>query len=235
MTYQWPYEGTEEIARALEVSETPRACPRAILRSELLTPYVWDAACGRGICAEAAKEAGYQVYASDVYDWGYGDDRSLDFVNCDSVPEPLQGKPFSVFSNFPFALACDFVENSFRLGARKVVLFHRQGWVGSQERGSFWGRFPYQRCYVIRPRVSCYWFWFSPQERYRMNSGSTDYCWYVFEQGQNCRFQMDFVDCEERDFRLMPGIAHSEFDVRLEDERLFYLAKHIKKVDVAAE
>ncbi|KXJ57220.1 MAG: hypothetical protein AXW12_19900 [Thalassospira sp. Nap_22] len=68
-----------------------------------------------------------------------------------------------------------------------------------------------------------------------MNSGSTDYCWYVFEKGQNSRFQQDWVDLEERDFRLMPGIAHSEFDVRLEDELLFYRARHIMKSDVAAE
>lgn len=168
-------------------------------------------------------------------DWGYGDDRSLDFLTCDTVPEPLQGKLFSIFSNVPFSLACDFVENSFRLGARKVVLFQRQGWIGSQDRGSFWDRFPYQRCYVIRPRVSCYWFWLSPQERYKMNSGSTDFCWYVFEQGQNCRFLQDFVDCQESDFRLMPGIAHSSFDIRLHEELAFCRAKLIKRQYVAAE
>lgn len=235
MTQNWPFGSLEQIARELEASETPRAAPRAILRSEILTPHVWDPTCGRGVCAEAAKEAGYSVYASDIYDWGYGDNRSLDFLSCTDVPAELNGKQFTVFSNFPFSLAREFVEHSFRLGARKIVVFQRHGWLGSVDRTEFWEKHPYQRCYVSRARISCYWFWLSPHERYSKNSGTTDYCWYVFERGQQSRFHHDWIDYLPEDHRIMPGIAHSHFDIRLEEEIGFKNKKLIHPSQIAAE
>ncbi|RCK43179.1 hypothetical protein [Thalassospira profundimaris] len=225
--YSWPFEGKEEIARQLEASETAREAARAILRSELLTSLVWDPACGRGICAEAAKEAGYQVYASDVYNWGYGDNRGLDFLKRKHPPKIFAGREFSVFSNVPFSMACEFVRQSFALGARKLVLFQRQAWLEGGDRKDFWREFPYQRQYLCRKRVSCYWFHFSPQEREDKNSGTTAYSWYVFERGQNSTFQSDWIDFIESDYRPMQGIAHASFDIRVSEEKAF--RKSIRK------
>ncbi|WOI09033.1 hypothetical protein [Thalassospira lucentensis] len=216
----WPFSD-QELCTRLEASETPPAAPRAILRSELLTPLVWDPACGRGICSEAAREAGYSVYASDIHDWGYGEARDQDFLKCEHPPSIFGNREFSIFTNAPFSLAVDFVEHGFRLGARKIVLFQRQGWLESGERQDFWNRSPYQRSYLCRTRTSCYWMHLSPEERASMNNGSTAYSWYVFERGQNCRFQADWIDYEEGDHKPMPGIAHSEHDIRVYEERDF--------------
>lgn len=83
---KWPFSRCAITARRLEASETPSCSARGVLRSEILTPNVWDPACGRGICAEAAREAGYNVFASDIYDWGYGDSRKCDFLKCKAAP-----------------------------------------------------------------------------------------------------------------------------------------------------
>ncbi|RCK34594.1 hypothetical protein [Thalassospira xiamenensis] len=230
--YRWPFEDKEEIARQLEASETAREAPRAILRSELLTPLVWDPACGRGVCAEAAKEAGYKVYASDIYNWGYGDNRRMDFLKRKRPPKVFGGQEFTVFSNVPFSMACEFVHQSFALGARKIVLFQRQAWLESGDRTDFWQKFPYQRQYLCRKRVSCYWFHFSPQERDEKNGGTTAYSWYVFERGQNSRFQSDWIDFIESDYRPMPGIAHASFDIRVAEEKAFRktIRKHLPEL-----
>ena len=168
----------EEQAVAAECWETQRWAAQAILEVEILTGNVLDPCCGTGVLSEAARDAGYRVTSTDLFDWGY--------AAADPVPTnflawrtSLEGR--TVFMNPPFSLATQFVDRARALGARKIVCFQRQAWRESNERRFWWEANPPARTWVCGNRVTCWLFTVPPEER----KGGTDipHAWYVWEHG----------------------------------------------------
>ena len=166
----------EEQAVAAECWETQPWAARAILDVEILTPEVVDPCCGTGILAEAARNAGYRVFASDLYDWGYaGRQGQEDFL---TRTERLDG--VTVFMNPPFSLATQFVDKARALGARKILSFQRQAWRESDTRRAWWEANPSARTWICGNRATCWLFTVPPEER---GSGTPmAHAWYVWER-----------------------------------------------------
>lgn len=172
------YTTLKEQAVAAECWETPPWAPRAILDVEIMTRGVVDPCCGTGVLSEAAIAAGYEVYSTDLHDWGYAhaDERSLDFLGRTSRLDDA-----TVFMNPPFSLACEFVDHAMALGARKIVCYQRQNWRESNERREWWDNTPPARVWVCGNRATCWLFTIPPEER--KGGTAQAFAWYVWERG----------------------------------------------------
>lgn len=136
---------------------------------------IWEPACGDGRMARPLAEAGYEVEATDLNDWGFGTP-GVDFLHC--APRPGVA---AIVTNPPFNLAVPFIERALEhtraIGgqvamlqrhefdapasnhplfrghpfAAKLVLHTRPWWGPKPKRGSTKGgpRFPYA------------WFWWN--------------------------------------------------------------------------
>ena len=174
------FKDIEDQARQLECYETDPWAARAILNAELMTTNVLDPCCGTGVLTRAARNAGYWTVAGDIAHWGFkGQAAQKDFLATGrlDVPDDL-----TVFMNPPFSKACEFVEKAMELGARKIVCFQRWAFWESDDRRTWWDKFPPQRAYICGDRATCWRFDVPPEKR---NVGSsTAHGWFVWEAGQ---------------------------------------------------
>lgn len=177
------YATLEEQARAAECWETPPWPARAILDVEILTRRVVDPCCGTGVLTLAARQAGYEVYASDLHDWGFAgaDATGEDFLSWEPAGKGEIVNGATVFMNPPFSRATEFVDQAIRLGARKLLCFQRAAWRESGERADWWERRPPARRWICGDRATCWLFTVPPEAR---GGGTpTAHCWYVWEAG----------------------------------------------------
>lgn len=162
-----------------------------ILKRELMTRVVLDPCAGTGIMAEKAKSNGYDVISMDIHDWGY---EHLHHVRDYTKMEPQDlFRDFSVFMNPPFKRTCEFVEKSFELGARKIIMFQRWAFGESIERKGFFEKYPLARMYLCASRAPCWRHDIQPDEkghRYdpvtekKLSSSPTPYAFFIWERGQ---------------------------------------------------
>lgn len=169
------------LAITAEYFQTDKWCIREILKCETLTRWVVDPCCGDGRMADAAREAGSEVWAGDLYDWGYRRGYTeLDFLSKSVTAGKWRGKS-TFFMNPPFSLACQFVDKAFDLGARKIICFQRQVWRESYERKEWWERRPPNRIYTCGDRAVC-WYGTIPMEL-RKGGANQPHAFYVWERG----------------------------------------------------
>lgn len=166
---------TEELCKKLEHYETPEWAVNSILKKEVLTNIVVDPCCGTGVLTDAAKRHGYFTDSVDIYNWGYGETHVADFFSIDFVYPN-----FSILMNPPFSKACEFVDHSFKIGAKKIVCFQRFAWWESAKRREFWEKRPPARVYICGDRASC-WRHDIPKEK-RTSGSPTAHAWYVWDK-----------------------------------------------------
>lgn len=175
-------ESLTDLCKRLEHFETPKWAAKAILSREILTASVFDPCCGCGVLMFSAKLKGYNVAGIDIHNWD-ARPRGLAF-RCEDYlarEETALVKGSTVFMNPPFSKACEFVEKSFELGARKIVCFQRFAWLESRSRREFWEKYPPNRVYICGDRAPC-WRHDIPEEE-RASSAPTAHAWFVWEQG----------------------------------------------------
>jgi len=88
---------------------------------------VWEPACGDGRMARPIEEAGYQVCASDIGDWGYGA-RHVDFLDPASATASDALACIAIVTNPPFDQAVLFIGRALQLMqpvGGKVALLQR--------------------------------------------------------------------------------------------------------------
>lgn len=151
-----------DIFKELEAFETDPWAAEAILKVELMTPFVIDPCCGTGILADAALVMGHRVLTFDIADWSQEFDCSppdnvMDFLTFE--PRNLGfGEDFTVFMNPPFSRAHEFVDRAKELGARKIICFQRWPWRESQGRRDWWAANPPARLWICGERATCWRF-----------------------------------------------------------------------------
>ena len=98
---------------------------------------VWESSAGNGKVSEPLKGAGYEVYSSDVYDYGYPLDEVEDFYAFGELPHP---NIRTILTNPPYKGAQTYIEHSLKLLENKgdrLVLLLRLDFLTSQARGKF--------------------------------------------------------------------------------------------------
>lgn len=169
----------EEMAKKLEYYETPLWCIERILEQGVVGEYVWDACCGDGTLARAAKRHGHAIHATDIYDWGYGHDRSLDFLKTTYYHIPFPTWQTALFINPPFSKAKEFVEHGLALGIKNIVVFQRFAWLESVKRREFWDQHCPKEIFLCGSRATC-WLHSIP-DSLRGSSTTTAHAWFVFD------------------------------------------------------
>ncbi len=102
--------GYERLANDGYMTEPPAI--EALLSCTTLRGKVWEPACGTGNIDKACKSHGYDTYASDIADYGYGQS-GLDFLQAIGLPPGVE----TIITNPPFkdGLAAKFVLKALEL------------------------------------------------------------------------------------------------------------------------
>ncbi len=119
---------------------------RDILRLETFHHNVLEPCCGGGYMAEEIKKAGYEVYAYDIVDRGYG--RQADFLTND-----WEIGKMDVITNPPYTSVVDFIRKSLEICKDKVAILMPLRYLSSWERYDFYKENPPCRVYVYTNRI----------------------------------------------------------------------------------
>jgi len=88
----------------------PKWCSEQLFEVEQFAGGVWDPCCGLGRIPDAAKHAGYTIYATDIVDRGYRQSLGcVDFLRCG------RALATNIVCNPPFGLCDRFVRHALRL------------------------------------------------------------------------------------------------------------------------
>jgi hypothetical protein len=180
-------ETLEEKCQRLEHWETDAWAIKAVLNKEILTALVIDPCVGTGILAEAAKARGHHVAAFDVEPWGYAGTMINDWLNPQPfVAEMVKGE--TVLMNPPFTKSEKFVDQAFKLGARKIVCFQRFDWyegsdLAGKKRGAWWRNNRPARIWICGDRANCHLHSYPEAMRKEKGSRKQAYAFFVWEQG----------------------------------------------------
>jgi hypothetical protein len=147
--------------RGDDLYQTPPEAVGALIRVERLPARIWECCCGPGSIVRVLRDAGHQVVATDLVDWGCPDSESrVDFLMERQAPPGVE----AIVTNPPYKLANEFVRHALDLvprvfmllryaymdgvgradilessGLRRVLVFanrlpmmHRHGWQGKK-------------------------------------------------------------------------------------------------------
>lgn len=103
--------------------------------------------------SEVLKKHGYDVLSTDIVDRGYGEIRSLDFLDDGAVKN---FETDNIITNPPFKVAKPFVEQALRRSSKKVAILERLAFLESIDRYSLFKNQPFKAVYVFSKRLSFY-------------------------------------------------------------------------------
>ena len=105
--------------RADDLYETPAVAVDALLRVERLPHRIWEPACGPGAIVRVLRDAGHDVLATDLCDYGLEDSAAgIDFLMERRLPDGIE----AIVTNPPYKLAHEFVAHACRLCPRVIML-----------------------------------------------------------------------------------------------------------------
>jgi hypothetical protein len=116
--------------RELDFYPTPANCTHALML--FLLEYhpgefykslkIWEPACGSGSISNVIKSYGFEVYSSDIFDYGYGDS------NCNFLTTPIARKFDAIITNPPFDLSSEFISQALKHAKIVCMLLKSQYW-----------------------------------------------------------------------------------------------------------
>jgi hypothetical protein len=149
---------------------TPSWATKALLENEEFVGNVWECACGDGSMAEVIRDYGHNVYASDLFDRGYGES-GIDFLETNRVSD-------NIITNPPYNLAESFIDHGLPLANKKFALLLRLAFLESAKRfRSIFSECPPSRIWVFSERITFY-----PNGKRTGGSGTTAYAWFVWDR-----------------------------------------------------
>lgn len=152
---------------------TPPEYVDALCTKMVFHEKVWEPACGKGDIAARLSEFGYDVYSSDLYNYGFGD-WGRNFLEQTEMPEGCR----AIVTNPPYVdgMAEAFVRHALKLTQPvrgQVAMFLRHEFDCGSRRMDLFDRPPFDRKIVVTKRP-------------RWIEGSTgsprhNYSWFVFD------------------------------------------------------
>jgi hypothetical protein len=158
----------------LDCYETPPEAVKALLKVEPLPARIWEPACGRGRIVDVLREAGHEVIASDVVN--YGSTWTLtgwDFLLETQAPADCQ----CIVTNPPYRLADQFVRHAIELCPKVVMLLRLAFLEGTKRSDLVDGALA--RVWVFRNRLPRMHRdgWTGPRA-----TSTVAFAWFVFER-----------------------------------------------------
>ena len=138
--------------RGHDLYETPPEATIALMRVEKLPRHIWEPACGRGAIVNMLRDAGHDVVASDIEDYGIPITAPgywcRDFLLEHRAPTGTE----AILTNPPYKLAADFVRHALKLCPRVVMLL-RLAFIESTGRTDILDSGQLARVYPFRNRL----------------------------------------------------------------------------------
>lgn len=140
---------------------------------ELPNHKIWEPACGEGHLSKPLIKAGFDVYSTDLYNRGFGND-FFDFLHCDI---PWGG---DILTNPPYKYAQEFVEHSLELinNGNKVYMLLKLSFLEGKKRRELFNQKMLEKVYVFSNRITCGKNGIFPEDR-----GAVAYAWFMFRKG----------------------------------------------------
>lgn len=178
--------------RRNDLYDTPSEAVYALLKVEALPSMIWEPACGTGNIVKVLREAGHQVFATDLNDRGCPDsfDR-IDFLF------PVDCQCGAIVTNPPFQLAEQFVRRALER-APLVVMLLRLAFYESEKRADILegAGLANIHCFANRLPMMHRAGW----EGRKANSGMA-FAWYVWRRGHAKPTVIDRIRWEPRNVR----------------------------------
>ena len=146
-----------------------------LLNCEQFTSPILEPCCGGGFMADVIKKNGYDVYATDIVDRGYGVG-GIDFLTADF---PI-GK-FDIITNPPYTLFVPMIEKAMTICHKKVAMLLPLRYLTSKERFDVFQKYPPKYVYVYIERICIAKN--GKFEEYDAGANMEMYAWYVWEKG----------------------------------------------------
>jgi hypothetical protein len=169
--------------------ETPPVAVEALLRVEELPHVLWDSACGPGSLVRVLRAAGHMVHATDLVDYGLGEDSrsGIDFLMQSAAPPGVEG----IITNPPGRLADKFVRHAITLAPPFVVMLLRLAFLESVRRSDILeSGSGLARIHVFRNRLPMMHRhgWAGPRA-----SSAIPFAWFVWEHGYGGRPEVNRI------------------------------------------
>lgn len=139
---------------------------------------IWECACGGGHMAEVLIEHGYDVYATDLVDRGYG----AEFVNFLDLYD-YGYYDGDIVTNPPYKYAKEFVEQAIRYipEGNKVCMLLKIQFLEGKARKKLFEKYPPKYIYVYSERQQCALN--GDFEKYKNGGKTQAYIWIIWEKG----------------------------------------------------
>jgi hypothetical protein len=174
-----------------DLYDTPPEAVHALLKVEALPRLIWEPACGTGNIVMALREAGHEVFASDLNNRGCPDSESrVDFL----LPTGPTRLFEAVVTNPPFSLAEQFVRVALER-APLVIMLLRLAFYESDKRTNILDNAGLARIHVFANRLPM-------MHRVgwtgRKASSSIPFAWYVWSADHRGPTTIDRIRWEPR-------------------------------------
>lgn len=174
--------------------------PWAIYKSKdflqsTLCKEVWEPACGQGHLADALKELGFKVRASDIIDRNYPNTEVIDFLS-ENNNKTWDG---DILTNPPFKYLSEFVKKSVQIltPGHKAIFFLKIQALETKSRAELFKSQGLKQVVVHSERVCCAmdgefdkYFKYHDGHYY---GGTQLFAWYVFEKDYKGSITLDFI------------------------------------------
>ena len=136
--------------RGLDAYFSPPEAVTSLLHIEAdgLPRRIWEPAAGDGAIVKPMREAGYEVAASDIADYGLEDcEAGIDYLSA-ALPDGVEG----IVTNPPFKLAVKFAEKALN-EVPYLALLLRTNFLESTSRLQFFRNHPPSRIWITSRRL----------------------------------------------------------------------------------
>jgi hypothetical protein len=149
---------------------TPDWATYALIENEPFVGEIWEPACGDGAMARVLALRGNPVFATDLYDRGFGQS-GIDFLRSNRVA-------VNVVTNPPYNAAEGFVRAGVKNARHKFALLLRLAFLeGANRANTIFSKCPPSRVWVFSERITFY-----PAGAIRKGTGTTAYAWFVWDR-----------------------------------------------------
>jgi hypothetical protein len=161
-----------------DLYESPAVAVHALMRAECLPTKIWEPAAGRGAIVNPLQDAGHDVLATDLVDYGCGYPAGVDFLIPGIAESYFDGQE-AIVTNPPFKNAAEFVERALTF-TPYVAMLLRLAFIESESRRRILDDAPLARVHVFRNRLPM-----MHRDGWAGNvaSSSTCFAWFIWERG----------------------------------------------------
>lgn len=132
-----------------DLYESPEVSVEALLKVESLPPFIWEPACGPGSIVRVLRRNGFNVWATDLVDYGCPDSESRrDFLMEQQTRVDVQ----AIVTNPPYKLAGEFVKHALEMCPRVCMLL-RLAFIESERRSGILDGGQLARVHVFSNRL----------------------------------------------------------------------------------